>query len=408
MYRQVAASPTLLMNTLAKKLAAENKKIFKFGFGQSPFLPPQRVLKALQNATHYKAYSSVQGDAELRALMAQFHAQHNGLQVHPDDIFVAPGSKILLYNILLAFKQADVLIPAPAWVSYAPQATLAGHNIIRVTTTFEERWRVTPHALHAAANKKKHCATILILNYPGNPDGLGYTPQELQALAASAKTLNLLVISDEIYGLLNHTHTHHSFANYYPENTITTTGLSKWCGAGGWRFGAALLSPQIDSALKKALIGIGSETYSCAPLPVQVAAKSAYKHFDEMMYYVQRQIDILSTLGNYCVEQLQAQNIRVHKPDGGFYLFPDFSPYAPQLAQRGIHTSEQLCQSLLQETGVALLPALAFGFSPNYLAARLAYVDFLDPLPKNDFLLERDCPNVIAGIKALTTWLSHL
>ena len=325
MYREVEESQTLLINTQSKILAAQNKKVIKFGFGQSPFLPPKDVLEALEKSVHHKEYSSVQGDLELRELMAEFHRKHNGLEVEPDNILVAPGSKILIYNVLLAFEKADVFIPAPAWVSYAPQAKLVGHNIIKVPTSFEERWRVSAKALNEAAKSKQHKASILIFNYPGNPDGLTYDEQELIELAKAAKSLGILVIADEIYGLLDHEFSHLSFANYYPERTITTTGLSKWCGAGGWRFGAAFLYKNIEPALKQALIGIGSETYSCAPTPVQIAAKAAYKDYDQTKSYLDYQIRILKQIGNFCADRLNAADIRVHSPQGGFYLFPDFS-----------------------------------------------------------------------------------
>lgn len=405
MYRQVEESQTLLINTQSKILAGQGGKVIKFGFGQSPFLPPKPVLEALEKAVHHKEYSSVQGDPELRELMAAFHYKHNGLEVKPDNILVAPGSKILIYTTLLAFEKADVFIPAPAWVSYAPQAKLAGHNLIKIPTSFEDGWRVTPKTLNESAKLKKHKASILILNYPGNPDGLTYEEQELIELAKATKSLDMLVIADEIYGLLDHSFSHVSFATYYPERTITTTGLSKWCAAGGWRFGAAFLYENVESELKKALIGIGSETYSCAPTPVQMAAKAAYKDYEATTDYLEYQIRILKQIGKFCADRLTASGVRVHAPQGGFYLFPDFSPHKESLNKRGITTSGQLCELLLKETGVALLPASAFGFEEDYLAARLAYVDFKEPGDKQPFDLNTDCPNIIEGIEKICTFV---
>jgi len=408
MYRQIEESQTLLMNSQSRKLAAQNKKIIKFGFGQSPFFPPQPVMEAFKDAAHRKEYSSVQGDPELREHIAQFHRLHNGLQVTPDNILVAPGSKILIYTILMSFLKADVFIPAPAWVSYAPQAKLAGHNIIKLNTSFDEKWRVTPGTLKNAFQKKRHESSILILNYPGNPDGLTYTEIELRAIAKMARELNLLVISDEIYGLLDHSENHHSFANYYPEKTITTTGLSKWCGAGGWRFGAALLYGGIEPSFKKAFIGIGSETYSCAPTPVQMAARVAYGRFRDSMDYVKRQISIYKEIGSFCYGKLNQFNIRVHSPKGGFYIFPDFSNHKEALLKAGIKSSGDLCEKILLDTGVALLPATAFGFEKEYFGARLAYVDFEDPLHKQTFEMERDAPNIVEGIRLIGQWVSRL
>jgi len=408
MYRKIEESQTLLINTRTKELTDQNKRIIKFGFGQSPFMPPKSVLEALANSVHHKEYSSVQGDFELRKNIAQFHNLHNKLHVAPENILIAPGSKILIFNILMSIEEADVFIPAPSWVSYAPQAKLAGHNIIKLNTSFEERWRIVPTTLREAALNKKHKVSIIILNYPGNPDGLTYTEDEIIEIAKVAKALDILVISDEIYGLLNHNQEHISFANYYPERTITTTGLSKWCGAGGWRFGAAFLYENIEPEFKQALIGIGSETYSCAPTPVQMAAKVAYKSYNEIENYLNMQTNILKQIGNFCAEQLNAIEIRVHPPQGGFYLFPDFSLHKEKLYANGIKTSNELCQRLLNDTGVSLLPASAFGFDQKYLAARLAYVDFQEPSENVKFDLMVNCPNVIVGIDEICDWISKL
>lgn len=406
MYRQVEESQTLLINTRSKELIAQNKKIIKFGFGQSPFLPPTEVMDALKQAVHHKEYSSVQGELKLREHIANFHLQHNGLKVKPENILLGPGSKILIFNILMAFEQADVFIAAPAWVSYQPQAKLAGHHIIKLNTSFEERWRITPKAIQEATNKKEHEASIMILNHPGNPDGLTYSGMELRAIATACKALDILVISDEIYGLLDFNLSHQSFANFYPEKTITTTGLSKWCGAGGWRFGTAFLYDDIEPAFKQALIGIGSETYSCAPTPIQIAAKVAYQNYTHTLPYLKWQTDILKRIGTFCVERLNAANIKVHSPQGGFYIFLDFSFFTEKLAAANISTSNQLCEQLLERTGVALLPASAFGFEQGFLATRLAFVDFEAPLMESEFDLNQDCPKVVEGIELICNWIA--
>lgn len=407
-FRKIEESQTLLINNQSKNLESLQKKIFKFGFGQSPFLPPVQVMEALKANVHRKEYSSVQGDPELRQLIADFHFQVNGLKVAAGNVMIAPGSKILIYSILLSFKEADVFIPAPAWVSYAPQAKLAGHNIIPIETSFAKRWRVTPESMEHAYAKKEHEVSIMILNYPGNPDGLTYTKAEVMQIAKKARELNILVISDEIYGLLTHNQEHHSFANFYPEKTITTTGLSKWCGAGGWRLGVALLYEGIEDEFKKALIGIASETYSCAATPIQMAAKVAYGNVEKAQEFAKRQCHILEEVGNYCYTELVQSDIKLYPPEGGFYLFPDFSNYAERLGKLGINTSNELCNKILSETGVALLPGSAFGMEENHLTVRLSYVDFEDPLQKKDFNLERDCPKIIEGIQALKNWLALL
>ncbi len=408
MFHKVAESQTLLINNQSKNMERQNKKVIKFGFGQSPFLPPNYIIDELQNSADRKEYSSVQGILELRENISDFHRKYNGLETNPEDIVVAPGSKILLYNTLKSFISADVLIPAPAWVSYAPQAELIGHNVILLKTSFDERWRITTDIIEEAIKNKKNKATVLILNYPGNPDGLTYSQQELKNIAETARKHDIYIISDEIYGLLNHIKAHDSIAKYYPEKTITTTGISKWCGAGGWRLGIALLSKGISDEFKKAFIGIGSETYSCAPIPVQMAAKIAYGYYGDAMNYLNWQIDILKEIGNYCYNELTDANVKLCKPEGGFYLFPDFSNYIGKLHANNIYTSNEMCEQLLKDTGVVLLPAVAFGFEKEYFAARLAYVDFENPTMNTNFNLSSDAPKVVEGIQLIKSWLKGL
>lgn len=408
--RSIEPSATLLLNEQSRHLEASGQKIYKFGFGQSPFLPPTFVREALAQNVHRKEYTAVQGLPVLREAVASFHQQLNQIATTADDVMIASGSKSLLFTLLAAFTEANVMIPAPAWVSYAPQARLLGHTTTRLETTFEDRWRITPSQIEHHISTKQ--PNILILNYPGNPDGLTYTQAEIERLADICQKHGVWVISDEIYALLTHTQAHFSFARVHPDRTFTTTGLSKWCGAGGWRLGVALLPPNLDPHLKQNLLGIASETYSCAPTPIQYAAIEAYNDVSRIEPYLEAQRNVLSQIGQFCASSLTEAGIQVHAPEGGFYLFPDFSPFRAALMQRGIETVTALCSTLLAETGVAVLPAHAFGFDESMLAARLAYVDFDDPLVQNQlaepFDLGKHAPKMLEGIQSLCEWVKGL
>ncbi|MBT8320067.1 MAG: aminotransferase class I/II-fold pyridoxal phosphate-dependent enzyme, partial [Eudoraea sp.] len=170
----------------------------------------------------------------------------------------------------------------------------------------------------------------------------------------------------------------------------------------------AMLYSNIEKEFRDALIGIGSETYSCAPTPVQIAARAAYRNYNGAMEYVSSQVNILKQIGDYCYENLNEVNIRTHAPEGAFYLFSDFSLYKQQLVNMGITTSVQLCNVILMDTGVALLPASAFGFQKEYMAVRLAYVDFDDCINKKNLNFEKDFPRVLEGIKLIKSWVSKL
>lgn len=411
-------SQTLLLNEQSRRMQQEGRNIYKFGFGQSPFPPPPAVVARLQAAAPMKDYTPVQGIPELREAVARFHRELDRVDVAAKNVLVAPGSKILLYTAMAAFTKADVLVPVPSWVSYIPQAQLAGHNVIKIPTFFAERWRLMPDALEKAVKSKKDAAvpSILILNYPGNPDGLTYSSAELAALADVVRKHDILVLSDEIYALLHHNGGHESIARHCPDQTIITSGLSKWCGAGGWRLGVALLPEKLSGAFKDTMLGIASETYSCASLPMQMAACEAYQSPAAIAEYIQHQRRILSALGGECCAELKKGGVAVHHPQGGFYLFLDFNQSKAKTAP----TSDALCEKLLAETGVALLPGTAFGMDASHLSARLAYVEFdgakalessqkiglTNPLAAD--YVTKNFPRMLEGIQKIRAWSASM
>ena len=122
-------------------------------------------------------------------------------------------------------------------------------------------------------------------------------------------------------------------------------------------------------------------------------------------------------MGQLVAEILRDAGAVVQPPRGAFYLFPDFSSATERLAARGIATSDDLCERLLEETGIAILPGTHFGCAPHELVARLSYVNFdggeaLDAIgrlapedePGREFL-ERYCPRTIEGVRRLAEWL---
>ncbi|WP_280561787.1 aminotransferase class I/II-fold pyridoxal phosphate-dependent enzyme [Chromohalobacter sp. 48-RD10] len=408
-----AASDTLLINEQSRLLETQGRRIIKFGFGQSPFPVFASAVETLAEHAADKAYLPVQGMAALREQVAAFHRHMDGTDWRAERVLIAPGSKLLLFALMKALPRAEVLIPAPAWVSYAPQARLAGQSAVRLETSFESRWLVTPEQLDRHCREHGPGLSLLILNAPGNPTGLSYEPEMQRQLAAVAKRHGVLVLSDEIYGPLDHRGAHRPFARDYPEGTLTTSGLSKWCGAGGWRLGVLNLPETLGDELLTRLLGIASETWSSVSSPVQAAAITAYSVTPALEAYLDAQRRWLRVIGQWCAQRLEAAGVRTHAPDGGFYLFPDFSAYREVLRVRGITTSAELTATLLEEAGIALLPGSAFGCEPTQLTARLAYVDF-----DGKSLLARECPDdpesamavpelatVRHGIEALTAWL---
>lgn len=413
--RGLAQSATLSINERSAQLMHEGKQVFRLGLGQSPFPVPQPVVEELKANAHQKDYLPVKGLRALRDAVADYHRRTSGLDHTGQDVLVGPGSKELMFILQLVYY-GDLVIPTPSWVSYAPQAKIVGRQIRWTPTRPENDWRLMPEELDKLCRSDPSRPRIVILNYPSNPTGDTYTKEELRALAKVARHYRVVLLSDEIYGELHYRGQHVSIARYYPEGTIISGGLSKWCGAGGWRLGTFTF-PRSLHWLLEAMAVVASETYTSTSAPIQYAAVRAFEGGIEIEQYLAQSRRILRTLGGYVWRRLKDAGVSVSRPKGAFYLFPDFSPLRDTLIERGIKTSEALCEKLLEAIGVAMLPGSAFGHPAEAFTARLAFVDFDGaralvaaqqiPLQQelNKNFLEDYCTNVVTAIDRLCLWL---
>lgn len=406
-------SATVALNERSNQLRSEGKQVFKLGLGQSPFPVPSSVVEQLRAHAHEKDYLPVCGLRELREAVADYHRRLDGTAATGDDVLVGPGSKELMFLLQLVYY-GDLVIPTPSWVSYAPQAEIIGRRVRWVPTQAEDGWKMTARGLQDICADDSGRPRIVILNYPNNPTGSTYSPRELEAIAKVARRHQVLLLSDEIYGQLHYEGAHVSIARYYPEGTIISSGLSKWCGAGGWRLGY-FLYPQGLGWLRDAMAVVASETYTSTSAPVQHAAIRAFRGGADLERYLTTARRILSVLGRFCTDRLRAAGLEVPTPVGGFYLFADFAPVRERLARRGIDTSQALCERLLDETGIAILPGSSFGRPEQELTARIAFVDFdgaraLSAADSgatvDDEFLVIHCPNVVSAIDRLTGWVA--
>ncbi|MGE0493425.1 MAG: pyridoxal phosphate-dependent aminotransferase [Vulcanimicrobiota bacterium] len=405
-------SATLAINEKCAQLRAEGRSVYKLGLGQSPFPVPESVVDALQQHSFRKEYTPVQGLPELRQAVADYHQRRDGLDWGPSQVVIGPGSKELMFLLQLAYY-GELLLPSPSWVSYAPQAQIAGRQVNWLPTLLEDGFRLKPEVLDAALAQDPGRPRLLILNYPNNPTGTSYDQTQLEALAEVARRHRLLVLSDEIYGEVHHRGQHLSLASLYPEGTIVSGGLSKWCGAGGWRLGTFFFPPNLRWLLEAVSV-IASESFTSTSAPIQCAGIRAFSGGPDIEDYLTQSRRILSAVAAYSVDRLRACGAKVPSPDGAFYLFADFTPLAAKLAGRGLYSSTELCRSLLEDTGVAILPGSDFGRPSGELTARLAIVDFdgrwaLLAAPEVDDLdeqfVQQHCPRLVEAFDRLAGWL---
>ena len=398
--KNLKPSATLRMNEESKKLETQGTKIFKFGFGQSPFQIPKDIVDELKNNAYQNKYLPMQGLPELRSSISRYINNKKKYNYVSENVIIGPGTKELMFLLHLLFD-GDVILPIPSWVSYEPQALLGRNKIHWLETTSSNNWFPTAESLEKIISKNKNKNYLLFLNSPNNPSG--QICNNLEEISVVAKKNNLIILSDEIYSELSFKKDFKSIANYCPEKTIISNGMSKWCGAGGWRLGFFII-PESLNEIKNSLKTLASETFSSVNAPAQYAAIAAYENnHDE---YIDNSKNILKAVGAYVYENLKSNKVSINKPEGGFYLMAEFS-------NEKFSDSNEMCSNLLKETGIALLPGSVFGFSKKKMTARLSFTDFNGQEFMKNFsqskkidqsLLLKCAPKIIEGVEKLKTW----
>jgi aspartate aminotransferase len=404
----IKPSATLAINELSQNLEKKGKKIYKFGLGQSPFPIPDTVVKELKLNAYQKDYLNVSGLLELRKEIAKYHSKKNKYSYSADNVIIGPGSKELIFQTQLIMN-GDVLLPSPSWVSYAPQAKIINKKIHWLHTSAKTNWHLDPQTLEDACLKIQSETKLLIINSPNNPTGT--THDDFINLAKVAKKYNIIIIADEIYAELDFKGVYKSLTHYYPEGTIISSGLSKWCGAGGWRLGSFVFPNELEQ-IKQTLRSVASETFTAVSAPIQYAAIAAYSN--DYSHFLINSRKILQCIATYIYNELKNAGIQCQKPMGGFYMLCDFSNVIKNSNE--ILDSPSLCQTILNDTGFAMLPGSDFGIQKDRLISRIAFVDFEGKKALNlahdkqqlsyDFL-EKACPKIIQGINALTKWIAN-
>ena len=402
--KDLKPSSTLLINETSRKLEEQGKKIYKFGFGQSPFKVPEDVVIELKDNAHQNKYLPMQGLSELRNAVAKYTSKKKNYDYKSENVIIGPGSKELMFLLHVIFD-GEIILPAPSWVSYAPQAILGRNKVQILQTKRENNWFPTASEIEEIVLKDKNKNYLLFLNSPNNPSG--QICENLEEISIIAKKYNLIILSDEIYSELSFKENYQSISNFYPEGTIVSTGLSKWCGAGGWRLGFFAIPNQLKE-IRESLKILCSESFTSVSAPIQYAAVEAYR--GDYSVYLEGVKKILSFTGNYVYEKLKSNLINLTKPEGGFYLFPEFN-------NAKFSSSAEMCKDILKSTGVALLPGSDFGINEKIMLARLSYTDFdggnflkytKSSKKLDDAELKKYAPNIVDGVQALKEWSNSL
>ena len=394
-------SATLKINEISKKLEQEGKEIIKFGFGESPFPVPDKIVEALKKNAHQKSYLPIQGLEDLRVSISKYESKKKNKNFSPEQIIVGPGSKELMFLLHISFD-GDIILPAPSWVSYKPQSIIADNKFHWIETVAENNWYPSAESLEKLVVKDKEKNYLLVLNSPNNPSG--QVCKNIKEISEIIKKYKIIVLSDEIYSELTFDESYESISNFCPEKVIVSNGLSKWCGAGGWRLGYFVIPNELTK-LKNSMKILASETFSAVSAPIQFAAISAFK--DDHKDYILKSKKILKGIGEYVYNNLKSNNVIINKPMGGFYLMPEF-------LNKTFNTSAEMCTDILNKKGVAILPGSDFGFSDKKMISRLSYTDFdgknfmsninLDT-KIDENLIRKFAPKIAEGTKRIKAWV---
>ena len=398
--KNLKPSSTLMINEISKQMEDQGKKIFKFGFGQSPFRVPQDVVEELKNNAYQNKYLPMQGLFELRETIAKYTSKKKNYEYNSGNVIIGPGSKELMFLLHLIFD-GEIILPTPSWVSYTPQAILGRNKIQIIQTKRENNWFPTGEEIEKIILKDKKKNYLLFLNSPNNPSG--QVCERLDEISKIAKKYKLIILSDEIYSELSFSSNYKSISSFCPEKTIISTGLSKWCGAGGWRLGYFIIPDSLNN-INKMINVLASETFSAVSAPIQYAAIKAYEN--DHTKYIKKSKNILSSVGKYVYLNLKSNKVMISEPQGGFYMMPEF-------LNNKFKTSSEMCDSILEQTGVALLPGSDFGFNLNKMLARLSFTDFNgqefmegidDDKLIDEITINKFAPKIVEGVEKLKKW----
>lgn len=331
-------------------LLGDRKDVISLTVGEPDFMTPYHIreagIESLEKGRTF--YTSNNGILELRQEICNYLTRRFGLAYEPKSevIVTVGGSEAIDLTVRALIEPGDeAIIPVPSFVCYGPIVELAHGKPVFIETKEEDNFKLRPEALRAAITPK---TKLLILPYPNNPTGAVMTKDELEEIAQILEGTNIMVLSDEIYGELTYGRRHTAFAtvgNMW-ERTITVSGFSKAYAMTGWRLGYLCAPKELVTQMHK----IHQYAIMCAPTTSQLAAIEALKHGDpdiEMMAneYNRRR--------KYILDGLRKMGIDTFEAEGAFYVFP-------RIGKFGL-SSDDFCQKLLDEKGVAIVPGNAFG-----------------------------------------------
>ena len=362
-------SATLAMARKSRELKEKGRKIINLSLGEPDFNTPKFIKNAAKKAIdeNFSKYTPVPGYKELLEVISMKFKRDNKLNYSVDQIVCSTGAKQSIAQVLMVLlnKGDEVILPAPYWVSYSQMIQLAGGSPNVINTSINNNFKIRPKDLKKAITKK---TKVFLFSSPCNPTGSVYSKKELTELANVFKLhKNLIIISDEIYEHINFKKNHFSIGRIsdLKNQVVTVNGLSKGYAMTGWRFGYLGAPKEIAQACIKMQGQITSATSS-------ITQRAAITALSKDPRCTEKMCQSFKDRRNLMIQLLsKINNIKINKPEGAFYIFPDISKYiGKNYRNYQIKSTNDLSMFLLEDAGVSTVSGSAFG-ADNYI--RISY-----------------------------------
>jgi len=391
--KRIKPSPTIAVSQKARELKDAGKDVIALGAGEPDFDTPDNIKKAAIEAINRgdTKYTAVDGTPVLKQAIVNKFKRENDLKYSTDEITVGTGGKQVIYNAFMVTlnKGDEVIIPAPFWVSYPDMVLLAGGKPKIIKCDEKDNFKLTPKKLEKSITKK---TKWLILNSPSNPTGVGYTKHEIENLSkVLIKNKKVHILSDDIYE-----HIIYDNFNFFTiaqisklkDRTLTMNGVSKSYAMTGWRIGYAAGSKEIIKAIRK----IQSQSTSN---PSSVSQAAAVEALNGTQDFIKERSDAFKERRDFVVNSLNnIKGISCLKPNGAFYVFPSCKDLLGKKDKRGnkLKTDTDFVQSLLENSGVAVVQGSAFGLEGFF---RISYATSMENLKKALEKISTFCKSLI-------------
>ncbi|MAQ47822.1 MAG: aspartate aminotransferase [Flavobacteriales bacterium] len=383
--RQIEESATLAMARKSRELQSSGRTIINLSLGEPDFNTPDFIKKAAKKAIdeNFSKYTPVPGYKDLLEVISMKFKRDNNLNYKPGQIVCSTGAKQSIAQLLMVLidKNDEVILPAPYWVSYQQMVKLADGVPKIIKTDINTNFKITPQQLEKSINSK---TKAFLFSSPCNPSGSVYSQKEIHDIAMVLnKHKNIIIISDEIYEHINFQKQHFSIGaiKAVQDQVVTINGLSKGFAMTGWRFGY-LGAPQIiANACIKMQGQITSATCSIAQRAAIAALSEDPSCTKQMCQIFKKRRDIIIALLS------QIKGLKINKPEGAFYIFPDMSYYLEKKYQNKIiKNTNDLAMYLLTQAGVATVSGAAFGTED---CLRISYAASEDKIKKACELIKK-------------------